>query len=255
MGTRTSAKHNNERGSQNGKWYQILKLIPPEARVIALIALISDGVVIAVLKLLPQTQRIYGFVVFACILFGTLIGTVFVIRRSVSRNHNQPNLAEKVTQLADRLVEDRFLPGLIVAIPRGGLVVAGILARQLGNKAIVPIISLVRFDEPNGFKNPFNRFGFALQDFGIANPVKILIVDDICRSGRTLAAAMSFVEGLINNQLTQNTGGSGRRPKFEIKTAAISFYRTTYRQVIEPNFFIDRPAESILDASGEEEEM
>jgi len=79
---------------------------------------------------------------------------------------------------AVRMVEDRFLPDLIVAIPRGGLVIAGILAKQLGDEKIVPVISLSRLDGPAGFNNPFNHFSFRRQDFQ-ANPVKILIVDDI----------------------------------------------------------------------------
>jgi hypothetical protein len=129
MVTKASKKTNDDSGRRNGKWYEILKLIPRDVRAIALIALVSDGVVVAVLQLLPQAQRIYGFIVFACILIGTLVGTIFVIRRSASQDHNQPTLAWKVSHLRDLLLETRFLPDLIVAIPRGGLVVAGILAK------------------------------------------------------------------------------------------------------------------------------
>jgi hypothetical protein len=119
----------------------------------------------------------------------------------------------------------------------------------------VPVISLVRLDEPSGFQNSFNSFEFAAKDLGTANPIKILIVDDICRSGRTLVEATGYIENLIRPQIAQPSRRVGSEPKFEIRTAAISFYRTTYRKVIEPNFFVDRPEESILDASGEEEEM
>jgi hypoxanthine phosphoribosyltransferase len=72
--------------------------------------------------------------------------------------------------------------------------------------------------------------------------VKILIVDDICRSGRTLAEARTFVEDSIDHG------------DFAIKTAAISFYRS-YSRATEPSFFVDRPQESVRDASGDVEEM
>lgn len=251
MATRTSRDRATERRG-NGKWYEILKLIPPEARVVALIALISDGVVIAVINLLPESQRIYGFLVFACILIGTLIGTVLVIRRSTYQDHNQPNLVEKVKKLTNQLVGDRFLPDLIVAIPRGGLIIAGILSKQLGDEKIVPVISLSHLDAPVGFNNPFNRFGFTLQDFGTANGVKILIVDDICRSGRTLVEAKAFLESSIRNQHLPERS-SRKESDFVIKTAAISFYRSYFRATA-PVYFVDRPKESIRDASGEYEE-
>ena len=236
MVTKTKKTHATDRGGQNGKWYNILTLIPPDARGIALVALVSDAVVIAVIKLLPEPQRIYGFVVFACVLIGTLIGTVLVIRRSASQDHNQPNLGRKVERLTGRLVEDRFLPDLIVAIPRGGLVVAGLLAKQLGDEKIVPVISLSRLDGSVGFNNPFNHLSFKRQDFQ-ATPVNILIVDDICRSGRTLAEAKTFIEDSIG------------RADFVVKTAAISFYRS-YSRATGPSFFVDRPEESVRDASG-----
>jgi hypoxanthine phosphoribosyltransferase len=239
--TKTNKSRAQDRGGQNGKWYNILTLIPPEARGIALVALVSDAVVIAVIKLLPEPQRIYGFVVFACVLIGALIGTVLVIRRSASQDHNQPNLVAKVERLTERLVEDRFLPDLIVAIPRGGLVIAGILAKQLGDEKIVPVISLSRLDGPAGFDNPFNHLSFKREDFH-TTPVKILIVDDICRSGRTLVEARTFVEDSIDHG------------DFVIKTAAISFYRS-YSRATGPSFFVDRPQESVRDASGDVEEM
>jgi hypoxanthine phosphoribosyltransferase len=245
---RVSQKSHAKEGGLNQKWYDILKLIPPQARVIALIALVSDGVIIAVIELLPEAQRIYGFVVFACVLIGTLIGTVLVIRQSASQNHSQPNLVAKVRKLTNQLVEGRFLPDLIVAIPRGGLVVAGILAKHLGDEKIVPVISLTRLDIPTGFDNPFNHFNFKIQDFDTSNPVNMLIVDDICRSGRTLVEATIFLGGAIRSQAL------GPSRDFVIKTAAISYYRT-HSRATAPDFFVDRPAESIRDASGEEEEM
>jgi hypoxanthine phosphoribosyltransferase len=255
MVTKTDKSHSKDGGGQNEKWWsEILEKIPPDARVFALVALISAAGVIAVITLLPAPQRLYGYLVFACLLIATLIATVFVKRRSVSQDHNQPNLGKKVQELTKRLVEDRFLPDLIIAIHRGGLGIAGMLAQQLGDEEIVPVISLSRLEVPAGFNNPFNRLSFTLQDFGTTNPVKILIVDDICRSGRTLIEATTFVDGSIRSQRLALPGKPRREPDFVIKTAAISFYRSSSRAT-EPTFFVDRPVESIRDVSGNVEYM
>lgn len=255
MATKTNRNHGKDSGGQNGKWWaEVLEKIPPDARVFALVALISAAGVIAVITLLPGPQRLYGYLIFAGVLTATLIGTVLVKRRPAPQDHNQPNVGKKVTELTKHLVEHRFLPDLIVAIHRGGLGIAGMLARQLGNEKIVPVISLSRLEGQAGFNNPFNRLGFTLQDFGTTNPVKILIVDDICRSGRTLLEARTFVNDLIRSQPLALPGEPRREPDFAIETAVISFYRCSGR-AIEPTFFVDRPVESIRDASGELEEM
>jgi len=236
------ARRNNSNAKanegQNGWWYTILKLIPPDGRTIALVALLSYAVVLGVMKLLPEAQRIYGFLAFNCVLIGTLIGTV-VIRRSASKDHSQVNYVVKVELLTKKLLADRFLPDLIIAIPRGGLVVAGHLARQLGEKKIVPVISLSHLDAPVGFNNPFNHLGFRPQDFQ-ETPVKILIVDDVCKSGQKLTEARAFIEDSIDLR------------GFEIKTAVISFSRS-YPRAPWPSFFVDRD-EPTIDASGEYEE-
>jgi hypoxanthine phosphoribosyltransferase len=256
VATKTNKNQGKDEGGHNGKWWsEILEKIPPDARVFALVALISAGGVIAVITLLPGPQRLYGYLVFAGLLIATLIGTVVVKRQSPSQDHNQPNLGMKVAKLRNQLVDGRFLPELIVAIHRGGLGIAGLLARQLGNERIVPVISLSRLEGLAGFNNSFNRLSFTLQDFGsTTKPVKILIVDDICRSGRTLLEAKSFVEDSIRSHPSALPGEPRREPDYVIKTAAISFYLSRGRAT-EPNFFVDRPVQSIRDASGGWEEM
>jgi hypoxanthine phosphoribosyltransferase len=256
VATKTNKNQGKDERRRNEKWWpEILEKIPPDARVFALVALISAGGVIAVIKLLPDPQRLYGYLVFAGLLIATLIGTVLVRRQSPSQDHNQPNLGMKVAELKNQLVNGRFLPDLIVAIHRGGLCIAGLLARQLGNEKIVPVISLSRLEGLTGFNNSFNRLCFTPQDFGsTTKPVKILIVDDICRSGRTLLEAKSFVEDSIRGQPSALPGEPRTGPEYVIRTAAISFYRSSGRAT-EPNFFVDRPEQSIRDASGGWEAM
>jgi hypoxanthine phosphoribosyltransferase len=223
--------------------YNILALIDKKARVIALIALLADAALLATIPLLPSDQRIYGFVVVACLLVATLIGAVLVVARSTSQDHTQPHLRLRVRALKEKLVADRFLPQLIIAIPRGGLAVASILTRELGDEEILPVICLTR-SQRRGFDSPFNHIHFTRSDFGRdgGGPIKILIVDDFCGSGRTLNEARDYVEGSLEPN------------GFVIKTAVISFYRS-YGHPIAPSYFVDRPEKSIRDASGELEPM
>ena len=225
------------------KWYNILALIDQEARGIALISLVANAAVLATIPLLPADQRIHGFIVFACVLVATLIGTVVVVMVSRSKGHTQPQLQRKVKELRDLLVADRFLPQLIIAIARGGLVPAGYLARELGDKEIVPVICLTP-SRDRRFDSPFNHIHFTLSDFSRhgPEPIKVLVVDDFCGSGRMLDEARAFVERSLE------------RNGFLIKTAAISFYRG-YGQPIQPSYFVDRPKKPVRDASGQIEPM
>jgi hypoxanthine phosphoribosyltransferase len=166
-----------------------------------------------------------------------------VVAKSTSQDHTQPNLGVMVKKLTNKLIEARFLPQLIIAIPRGGLAVAGLLAKELGEEEIVPVISLSP-SRGSGFDNSFNNVRFGRRDFdsSTADPIRILIVDDICRSGRTLDDARAYMERFID------------QGDFVIRTAAISFYRS-HNRATSPSFFVDRPTEAIRDASGDVEAM
>jgi len=221
-----------------------LSLIPRDSRVAALVVLVPNAVFAITIKALPSEHRIYGFIVFACVLIATLISTWVAVRRSTSQDHDQPNFALKVGKLKDKLYEDGFLPQLIIAIPRSGLAVAGGLANRLGDKKIVPVISLSP-SKDLGFNNSFNHLDFKRRDFDTdpAEPINILIVDDICRSGRTLDEAKKYVEGAI------------APGDFVIKTAAISFYKGGHARAIPPSFFFDRPVEAVRSTAGEVEPL
>ena len=199
-------------------------------------------VTLGTIPLLPSVDRIYGYVGFACVLIVTLICMV-VVAKSTSQDHTQPNLGVMVKKLTNKLIEARFLPQLIIAIPRGGLAVAGLLAKELGEEEIVPVISLSP-SKGSGFDNSFNNVRFGRRDFdsSTADPIRILIVDDICRSGRTLDDARACMERFID------------QGDFVIRTAAISFYRS-HNRATSPSFFVDRPTEAIRDASGDVEAM
>lgn len=224
-------------------WPRLLVLLDARTRPVAFIAIILDVVALAIIPTLPSDQRIFGFLLFVIVLLSSLIAIVVLVTQTKAKDHTRPNLESKVARLMATLVADKFLPDLIIAIPRSGLIVAGMLAHGLGEQKIVPVVSLVRNDHQE-FDNPFNRLNFARTDFyaNAAHPIRVLIIDDICASGRTLMAARAYVEIRLG-------GGD-----FEIKTAAISFYGT-HSRAEAPSFFVERLSIAILGASGDLEAL
>ncbi len=161
-----------------------------------------------------------------------------------AQDHDKPNLRDKVAQLAERIVQDDFLSDVIVGIPRGGLVVAAYLSKQMQRSKPIPVVSLwpyIGFE--NSFENSFNHVVFTRGDFEVKEPdaVKVLIVDDICRSGRTLRDARAYLEGRIDAS------------SFVIRTAAISYYEGQYTVATAPNYLVDKPSEPIRDFRGDVE--
>ena len=155
-----------------------------------------------------------------------------------SQHHDKASLEDKVAQLADRLVKDGFMPDIIIGIPRGGLVVAAFLSKQMEQHTLIPVVSL--WPHP-GFDNTFNNVGFTQEDFSFANThkVRVLILDDICRSGRTLVGARTHLERRIDAS------------NCVIKTATISFYEGLYSGATSPNYFVDKPKAAIRDFGGD----
>jgi hypoxanthine phosphoribosyltransferase len=222
-------------------WRDLLALIARETRGVALIALLGEALAIAALPLLPSDQRFAALVAIIVLLLFTLAGTVFITSRPNARHHDNPTFEVRVRKLKDRLDAQRFRPQLIVAIPRGGLNVAGILAKQFGDQEIVPVIALTPLARSD-FDNPFNHIQLTRTDFGspAGQQVKVLIVDDICMSGTTLDEAKSYVERSLDHDV------------FDIRTAAVSFSRA-HARAIAPSFYVDTPTGPLRDASGEYE--
>ena len=92
-----------------------------------------------------------------------------------------------------------FVADILVGVSPGGVIVADLLARQLGG---IPVISLwVNRTQPSEsyFALPGNRLlecvVFALQDDRFT---RILIVDDVSRTGNTMKCTLTFLERKLN---------------------------------------------------------
>ena len=209
----------------------------------ALIALVVNAVAALSIPLLPAYQRIYGVIGFLIVLTVTTICTVFVVRESRSQDHDQPYFRRKIKALREKLDRENFRPQLIMAVSRSGLAVGGDLAKQLGDKDIVPVISLSR-TRGSEFDNAFNCLDFARQDFNLntTDPIRILVVDDICLTGRTLDDARSYVKSRTDPV------------DFVVETAAISYYDSHQTRSYAANVFVDVINQPVRDAFGDLEE-
>ena len=206
-------------------------------------------------------QSNVGFGVIGLISFALALFAVVIVVREVERNSKTRALEEEhltetrprketqsadedlihlVAELKDTLVEQGFLPDLIIGIARSGLSVAGFLSKQFGDKRIIPVISICRSSESRGFDNPFNHVESIRHAFESrrAEVIRILIVDEFCDSGRTLDDAREYVEQAIGSSDVQ------------VETAALHVYRRHNYKTM-PSFIVDRPEEERRSASGD----
>lgn len=243
--------------STDKKWYDILAVIDTKTKVMALIALVVNGALLATLPFLPSNQRIWSLVICAAVLVVTLIG-LFRVELAETSAKSSPtdmpsgmqmsstdesllNLKVNAINLKDKLVKQHFLPDLIIGIARSGLAVAGFLSKEFGNEQIIPVISLCRTRGQPGFDNPFNYVASISQAFDShsTNPIKkILIVDEFCDSGRTLYDAKEYVKKFFNSD------------DINIETAVFYLYEH-HDYVIEPSYFVNRIKEEAKSASGD----
>ena len=138
-------------------------------------------------------------------------------------------------ELARAVVASGWMPDLVVAIARGGLVPAGALAYALGVKAMgtlnVEFYTGVAQTLPEPVLLP------PLMDTSTLPGSKVLVVDDVADSGRTLELVMALVrehglpadvDGDGDGQIT-----AGERHPVEARSAV--FY-TKSQSVIAPDY-------------------
>ena len=157
------------------------------------------------------------------------------------QDHEKPDYEYMAVQLKELLVQKKFLPELIIGIARGGLAVAGFLSEafegpRAEERQVIPVISLYPLP---GFENSFNQIKFTKMDFSCsdASSLNLLIVDDICRSGRTLYDAKNYIEKCIDLTI------------FKVETAAIYFY-DEYAHAIKPTFVLKKSTAAVKGIAG-----
>jgi uncharacterized protein len=120
-----------------------------------------------------------------------------------------PDLDELVMSLADRLSGMTF--DVLLAITRGGLVPAGMLAYRLGLRNI--LVAAVEYYDDHGQPGPHPTF-FQFPADPLLRGQRVLIVDEVWDSGTTIAAVTDRV---------RQAGG--------IPTTAVIHYKPSHSRV------------------------
>lgn len=94
-------------------------------------------------------------------------------------------------ELAQRVADSGFVPEIVVAVARGGLLPAGALAYALGTKAAGTLNVEFYIDFEQTLPDPVVLA--PLLDTEAVAGRRILVVDDVADSGRTLALVMELL--------------------------------------------------------------
>jgi len=97
-------------------------------------------------------------------------------------------------ELAYEIVHDGFEPDVVVAIARGGLLLAGGIAYALGVKSCAAFN--VEFYTGIGTKLPAPIVLPPLLDAASLDGQKVLLVDDVSDSGRTMKMVVELIEAM-----------------------------------------------------------
>ena len=96
-----------------------------------------------------------------------------------------------IRELAERVVASGFLPDVVVAVARGGLVPGGAMAYALGTKGVGTLNVEFYTDIGKTLDDP--RVLPPLMDTSELPGSRVLVVDDVADSGRTLALVMDML--------------------------------------------------------------
>lgn len=139
---------------------------------------------------------------------------------------------EAARDLARNVATSGWIPDLVIGIARGGLVPAGAIAYALGVKAMgtmnVEFYTDVEQTLPEPVVLP------PLLDTTVLAGAKVLVVDDVADSGRTLQVVMD----LLKRGLPIDLDGDGRITSGEnvpVESRSAVLY-TKPRSVIEPDY-------------------
>lgn len=130
-----------------------------------------------------------------------------------------PIFGEASRELAGQVLRSGFEPDVVVAIARGGMLLAGSIAYALGSKSCgalnVEFYTGVgtRLDEPVVLP--------PMLDQGALEGKRVLLVDDVSDSGRTLALVLGMLRGGgadVRSVCLYSKPGTVQEPDFVWKT-------------------------------------
>jgi hypoxanthine phosphoribosyltransferase len=138
---------------------------------------------------------------------------------------------EAARELAREVVRSGWVPDLVVAVARGGLVPAGAVAYALGTKAMgtlnVEFYTGVAETLPEPVVLP------PLMDTSELPGRKVLVVDDVADSGRTLALVMDLIR---SKGLSADLDGDGAADLTGAVDARSAVVYAKPRSVIDPDY-------------------
>jgi uncharacterized protein len=111
-----------------------------------------------------------------------------------------PELGESARELAAVIVDDGYVPDLILGIARGGLLVAGALSYALGvkNTFTMNVEFYTAIDE----RLPVPMILPPVPDLVDLHDARMLIADDVADTGQTLALVKGFCAGQVGEVRT-----------------------------------------------------
>lgn len=127
-------------------------------------------------------------------------------------------------ELAQDVVDTGWLPDVVVAVARGGLLPAGAVAYALGVKAMGTMNVEFYTDVARTLTQPV--FLPPLMDVSTLAGKRVLVVDDVADSGKTLAKVMDFIRSI-----------GGERLPADVRSAVVYLKPTS---MIAPDFFWSR---------------
>jgi hypoxanthine phosphoribosyltransferase len=178
----------------------ILGVIDTRLKLLALIVLVTEPVLIGIgVKTESLVLPVVGIGLLALIIVG-LFCESYLMASSKTRAASAETLRSDVRRLKEVLDGDGFRPDLIVGVARNGLLVAAYLSHEYGKLSDIPTITL--WPRPN-YENEFNKWILRPRFItpGRSDECKILIVDDLCFSGKALSDAKNYVSKNIEESL------------------------------------------------------
>jgi len=175
----------------------ILGVIDTRLKLLALIVLVTEPVLIGIgVKTDSLILPVVGIGLLALIIVGLFYESYLTASSKTpaigEADAFADTLRNDVRRLKEVLDDDGFRPDLIVGVARNGLLVAAYLSHEYGKLSDIPTITL--WPRPN-FENEFNKWILRPRFItpGRSDECKILIVDDLCFSGKALRDARNYV--------------------------------------------------------------